>query len=158
MWNKLTGLTRMNISLPCVDVVALDARNEPVLAAEVKAHPFDREQVLLQLANAVRQSEVEWLMTVDLEQIALYHREGEVVEGPRLTLVTSEVLSAYDVEIGHKHVYESYLTALVEAWLRDLAYGWSSQSVPGWEQLRELGLTARLHEGTTETEFQLLPA
>lgn len=145
----------MNSSLPRVDVVALDAHNEPVLAVEVRAHTSDWEQVLLQLANSVRQSEVEWLMIVDLEQIAIYHRDGKAVEGPRLTLATSDTLSAYDADIGHKHVYENYLSALVEAWLRDLAYNWSSQSVPGWEQLRELGLTERLHEGTTETEFQL---
>ncbi len=44
-----------------------------------------------------------------------------------------------------------YLETLVEAWLRDLAYHWKSETPPESEKLAEIGLLQRLEGGTTHS-------
>jgi len=65
------------------------------------------------------------------------------------------VLRHYEAEFGTKRIFELYLTALVEAWLRDLAYHWKSEKPPASEQLAAIGLLQQLAGGTTQLEVAL---
>jgi hypothetical protein len=65
------------------------------------------------------------------------------------------VLRHYDAEFSNKRIFELYLTTLVEAWLRDLAYHWKSEKPPASEQLAAIGLLQQLEGGTTQPEVAL---
>ena len=69
--------------------------------------------------------------------------------GPVAHLDTSSILQHYDPEYAKKRVFKFYLVTLAEAWLRDLAYHWKSESPPGSEELQRVGLLSRMEGGTT---------
>jgi hypothetical protein len=151
------------------DIVARDRDGDVVLLAEVKARK-PREKPA---------SEAQWVrpawapdplppffMLVDLENISIFQLderpvvtefgEDRSVAFYPLSLIThlksASVLSHYDAEFGQKTIYKFYLGTLVEAWLRDLAYHWSSETPPGSEQLAAIGLLPLLDGGFAQEE------
>ena len=134
------------------DIIALDADDVPLLLVEVKARQeekvYDREQLVQYLQQAVS---IPYAMLVTLRDIQIYEWKSQALS-LLLTAPTADVLSIYDVEFSKKTIYEYYLTALVEAWLRDVAYHWKSATPPLFEQLSQLGLAQKLNEGTTNRE------
>ena len=69
-----------------------------------------------------------------------------------LVLPTAEILRHYEPSYGSEVIGGYYSSALVEAWLRDLAYRWKSDEPPALKELSKLGLVAQLDGGTTEAE------
>ena len=141
------------------DIMIFDANDEPVVVVEVKAPTADKTAED-QLSDALRRVEVRgarsvYAMLVDTQTISLFSRQGEGLSEPLFQIATQDVLPFYDAEFTQKTIYHNYLTTLVEAWLRDCAYQWKSQTPPGYESLAAIGLTDRLRGGTTVREYSL---
>ncbi len=133
------------------DIIALDAQDRPVLLIEVKGRPkeniYDRQQLTDDLREAG--TVLPYAMLVTLEDIRIFRWDGAALS-ELLHLPTADALSFYDPEFIGKRVYGDYLTALVETWLRDVAYRWKSETPPFLDRLGKIGLAERLDGGTTE--------
>lgn len=138
------------------DVLALDSSDRPVLLVEVKETKPSDEAVQAQLVRYLQRlaDTVPFAMFVDRRTIRVYSWDGGALV-PLAEIATPEILSVYDPEFAHKTIYEDYLATLVSAWLRDIAYHWKSENPPAYDELKRLGLTDRLDNGTTEREAVL---
>ena len=145
------------------DLVAQDREGNPVLIAEIKAYPAD-EPAVRQLLSDLEAADpaTPFGMLVDPQTISLYERSGDHSSAPVLQLMTADVLRHYDPEfagerprVGNAQFFRDYLGALVEAWLRDLAFRWKSEQPPATKELEDVGLLRRLEEGTTTDEVSL---
>ncbi len=129
----------------------LDREDQPVALIQVKANPVGHRWASVHLSQLAKLAEqVEFVLTIDPVSVYLYRTKGENSEEPIVHLDTPQVLQHYDPEFSKRRVFESYLLTLVEAWLRDLAYHWKSESPPGSEELRRAGLLGKLEGGTTQ--------
>lgn len=132
------------------DLIAFDASDRPVLVAEVRRGGYAEELALDQLARYVAAAgpTVAFAMLADPTRIRLYRvRDGEL--GDKVAeLESGPTLNPYLVSGLGPQTGEVYLTALVRAWLRDLAYNWNSDDPPGREQLLGLGLAPLLRGGS----------
>lgn len=137
-----------------VDLVAYDRAGRRVLIAEVKAVPVSDPDKLA-VYTAARVGETDYVLVVDPFQMRLYQDSAGEGRAPVALLDTVRMLSVYDPNLGKTRVFEQYLTTLVEAWLRDLAYQWKGAVPPGSQELKDTGLLDRLKDGTTETEVSL---
>ncbi len=148
-------LDRKSIGLYDADIVVLDADDVPVMLVEVKVRhegsPFDQEQLRQYLQQA---ADIQYAMLVTLRDIQIYEWKSQTLS-LLLTAPTADVLSVYEPEFAQKNIYYDYLTTLVEAWLRDVAYHWKLTMPPLLEQLDQLGLAEKLNNGTTRTEQML---
>lgn len=144
------------------DIVALGNDGRIVLLVEVKATKLEtrvaKSRVISQIKSYLQaaKTEIPFLMIVDLENIEIFPGTSDNLPAePIVSLKTAEVLDHYDAEFDERRIFEPYLTALVEAWLRDLAYHWKSQKPPAAEQLAAIGLLQQLEGGTTQSEVVL---
>ncbi len=134
------------------DLVAFDEHDRPVLVAEVKAMT-GAIQVAIPWLNRLESDlrsagrPIPYWMFVDGITFFYY---GDGSQPARVTSFVGleTALSAYDPEIGRKRIFDDYLLALVEAWLRDVASDWRLADPPAMEQLGEIGLSERLKGGT----------
>ena len=135
------------------DLVGYDAADRPVLVVEAKALPIQHpRETLLFLMSRV--GPVDFWLLADPVRLQLY-RTRDVAAGedqPIATLDTEAVLAAYDPTWADRDRSEFYLTALVDAWVRDLAFRWRSPEPPGTAVLQGTGLLERLAGGTTERD------
>jgi len=142
------------VDLPRADAIALDADDNPVVFVEVKAqrpiNDLDIQDVVTSLARS--RTSIPYVMLVDRQTIQVLQWNGAELSELVSHLSTNDILSFYDPELPNKEVFDFYLTALVEAWLRDVAYHWKSDDPPAIGQLKAIGLAQRLHNGTTVTE------
>ena len=148
-------LSRMSGRAHIADIVAFDANDVPVMLIEVKARPeekvYDREQLVQYLQAA---PSIPYAMLVTLRDIQIFEWKSQTLS-LLLTTPTADVLSAYEPEFREKTIYEYYLATLVEAWLRDVAFHWQSETPPLFNQLTQLGLAEKLDNGTTRREQEL---
>lgn len=163
-----------------LDIVAYDAQGVPVLAVEAKAvhlTPPMVEQYRDYLRSKSSSVPVEmWVeprtpymvdfysehartpppvpfgLLADLDKIYLYDFSSENSLEPLATLATPEILAVYDPEYGAKRIFESYLAALIDAWIRDLAFHWKSPVPPGSDVLWRIGLMEKIRGGDTRRE------
>ncbi|NEQ24077.1 MAG: type I restriction enzyme HsdR N-terminal domain-containing protein [Microcoleus sp. SIO2G3] len=153
-------LTREHLGL--ADIVAQGRDGRMVLIVEVKATELKsreaKQETVSQLKSYLQVANINipFAMLVDLEDIEIFQGDNSSLS-PKLiaSLKTMDVLCHYDTEFGTKRIFELYLTALVEAWLRDLAYHWKSEKPPASEQLAAIGLLQQLEGGTTQLEVSL---
>lgn len=141
------------LNRPRADILVFDRNDDPVMLVEIKARTqessFDREQMTQYLRETVET--IPYAMLVTLNTIQIFSWNGSSFSELFLTS-TAEALSFYEPDFSHKTIYEYYLTALVESWLRDIAYHWKSETPPLLEELRAIGLAERLHNGNTIME------
>lgn len=138
------------------DIVACDVSDFPVLLVEVKGVspvPESISQLISYLETV--EPKVPFGMLVDPDKLQVFRREGDTPSKPVLVLSTQEVLRHYDPEFGPNRSFETYLEALVEAWLRDLAVHWNSDNPPAVEQIAAIGLLKRLQGGMIWREVPL---
>jgi len=133
-----------------------------VLIVEVKATELKsreaKQKIISQLKSYLQaaNTNIPFAMLVDLEDIEIFQGDDASLSAkPIASLKTMDVLRHYEAEFGTKRIFELYLTALVEAWLRDLAYHWKSEKPPASEQLAAIGLLQQLEGGTTQLEVAL---
>jgi len=63
---------------------------------------------------------------------------------------TKKVLAYYNPESIEGIIYQSTLMNLIQSWLRDIAYHWKSEHPPYSEEMKEIGLSDLLFDGSTE--------
>lgn len=131
------------------DITVVDRDDEVVLVAEAKTRPLTQADVD---GAAPLLEQAPFVMLADPQVIRVYRGAGPVLEQALLALDTAAVLRAYEPEFGRINVFKEYLVALLESWLRDLAYHWKSATPPGAEVLEAHGIRQRLEGGTTWTD------
>jgi hypothetical protein len=138
------------------DIVAQDSKGRRVLLVEVRAKELD-EGSARSILSYIRGAElgVPFGMVADLNRIRVV--DFERAEDADLVCVfdSADVLCVYDPAFGTKRIFHNYLTALVEAWLRDHTYHWHSEKAPGAEKLDAIGLAPLLEGGTTHREVTI---
>jgi hypothetical protein len=145
------------------DIVAFDKDGQVVLLVEVNTFDFklkDSSAVhrgISQIVSYLKAAKqvIPFAMLVDLENIQIFQWDGTNLSEPIKFLKTASILSHYDPEFSNKRIFSFYLSTLVEAWLRDLAYHWKSEKPPASEELAAIDLLQRLEGGTTQTEVAL---
>src|SRR4051794_19968393 len=114
------------------DIVAEDASERDILPVAVKGRHL-REELVSRVLQEFQEAcpPIRFGMLVDPEQIQIAEYEPDLEPKVVCRLNTVETLRRYDPEFGTKRVYQGYLVALVDAWLRDLAFRWKSDAPPG---------------------------
>lgn len=136
------------------DLLVTNSADQPIMVVEVKA----RSRIDRSLRDQMRQYlhatklPVKYVMMADREYIQICSWNGKEFTEPCIELPTMNILEYYDPEIGHKKVFEHYLTRLVESWLRDVAYHWRSERPPYMESLKQIGLAQSIANGFTRIE------
>ena len=154
----MTDALRQDLS---IDLVAFDKRDQPILAVEVKAMTGVVQTALdwiVWLETEVRPNgrPIPYWMFVGLDSMIIFSQgDGSNQLRDPICIPTARVLSAYDPEFEGKRIFDDYLLALVEAWLRDFAFDWRSASPPLMKELNEIGLADRLKGGMTYREVPL---
>lgn len=143
------------------DIVVQDRDGQAVLLVEVKGTKLknqkSKEISVSQLKSYLQNgnNHIPFVMLVDLEDIDIFQGDDSNLSKPVSSLKTATVLNHYDSEFSSKRIFVPYLETLVEAWLRDLAYHWKSNTPPASEQLAAIGLLQSLEGGTTQADVEL---
>lgn len=138
------------------DSVAEDVKGNIILLIAVQPTEAKHRRID-QLIYNLQSSKVliPFAMLVNLETIEIFEWNGVKLSEPICSLKTSDILRHYEPEFDNKRIFYQYLTRLVEAWLRDLAYHWKTETPPASEEMAAIGLLLRLKDGTTKTDVVL---
>lgn len=131
------------------DAAVTDKDDRVVALVEVKETPRSNWPEILAPRLKGMPETVAFILAVDTREILVYRVDGEELGGPVASLRSAEVFSPYDPGFPTRRVFHPYLITLVEAWLRDLAYHWKSDSPPGQDELRESGFLRKVEGGST---------
>ena len=159
----------LDLELPIdADIIALDKDDRVVVLIEVKIieaqEPAAKQRIadyMISWMKAVlakiseQRTIIPYAMFVDTEQILIFKWDGVNLSEPVCSLNTGEILRHYEPEFGSKRIFKRYLTRLVEAWLRDLAYNWKSEIPTASEQIAKIGLLPLLAGGTTKSGVEI---
>ena len=146
------------------DIIAEDRDGNPILIVEIKVTDTSQADILAFLNRFVKAARTfEFAMFVDFEQIVVMKSDVPNPQNPLVTLKTLDVLQFYDPDFAGKNsnygsigIFRDYLRTLVEAWLRDLAYHWKSQTPPGAEELAGTGLLELMEGGMTRRDVTII--
>lgn len=141
-----------------IDLLVTDKNGQIIVVGEARTHPTTRAyEVAEHLTHylGALPDPVPFILVVDLEKIEIFGWNGRSLSGPLLVLPTDEILRPYDPDFGSRRIFEPFLITLVEAWLRDLAYRWKSETPPGCEAVAKIGLLPLLEGGATKSEVTL---
>ncbi len=133
------------------DIIAKDQEENPILLVDVRSsqiHPLVWEEIADCLMKT--QGKFPYFMLVNLDNIELYHWDQQT---PLITLKTPDILEVYDSKFRDKLILPTYLKALTEAWLNDLAYQSKMPNPPAIFELKNTGLLERLKNGSTEINY-----
>ncbi len=150
------------------DIIALDKDDRIVALIEVKINQTKEKGAKQRITDrALKQIKhflsklseknvvIPYAMIVTLENIIVFKWNGTVLSEAVLSLKTADILHYYDSKLGDQRIFEPYLTRLIEAWLRDLAYNWKSEIPPASEHIAAIGLLPLLAGGTTNSEVKI---
>jgi sporulation protein YlmC with PRC-barrel domain len=154
------------------DIIALDKDDRIVALIEVKINQAKEKAAKQRITDrALEQIKhflsklsekkvvIPYAMIVTLENIIVFKIvfkwDGTVGSEAVLSLKTADILHYYDSKLGGQRIFEPYLTRLIEAWLRDLAYNWKSEIPPASEQIAAIGLLPLLAGGTTKSRVEI---
>lgn len=138
-----------------VDILAKDRDGKTILLVEIKAQKLElahRERLLLYVQQSNLQyfnDEVPYLMIVDSETISIFRQNNQNRVISICELSTVDTLSYYEPKLSQRRIFGVYLTALIEAWLRDIAYNWKSEYPPAYQKIAEINLLSQLAGGST---------
>jgi hypothetical protein len=146
------------------DIIAEDRGGNPIVMVDIKVTVASREDILSFLSRFLEVvPPLNFAMFVDLEYIAVMKSGVDNPQTPLVTLKTLEVLQFYDPEFagknssyGSRRIFHDYVRTLVEAWLRDLAYHWKSETPPGAKELSGTGLLELLEGGMTRSDVTIV--
>ena len=132
-------------------VIALDRNDKPVMLIQVKGRPEENAYDRPQLVTDLQETDIRfsYAMLATLKDTRIFKWDGSTLSEV-LHLPTADVLTPYDPEFRNKRIYGDHLTVLIEGWLRDIAFHWSSNTPPFFEALERIGLGKRLEGGMTE--------
>jgi hypothetical protein len=139
-----------------VDFVAYDKAGKPILfgwTSSMKVSP-EATRHLIACLDASK-SKIPFAVLADHDQMVLYRKDADEPAKLVWSSPTAAVLEHYDPGFGSSRIFADYLRALIEGWLRDLAYHWNSAMPPGQDEMAAVGLLVRLEGGTTKSEVWL---
>lgn len=136
-----------------LDLLAFDAEGEPVLVVETKRLPGTAELAKQQLQRYATAVGVPYGMVVDPESAELFDLTDPTARS-LLRIPTAQLLAAYAHGMAANKVSERYLVLPVDTWLRNVMQPLESDPPPAYDQLAELGVTDRLHDGHAEVEWR----
>ncbi len=138
-------------------LIAENPKRQIILLGQVNPLKQAENQVREQLTDKLQAAEdvIPFALSANLEDIEIFQWDGTHLSSPVCTLKTGDVLSHYDSSFAEKRIFHSYLTRLIEAWLRDLAYHWKTEMPPASEEISAIGLLPLLAGGTTKTDVVL---
>jgi hypothetical protein len=144
--------------------LAAFADGQPFLIVEVKAMHGAAALAAGWLINLLHRfkedsgREVPFGMVVDLDDILVFDLRRPDPAMPVCGFKTREILEAYDPDFAHKPIYDDYLQALVERWLRMFGWRMSLASPRGAKELTEAGLADLLNRGSISRQVPLADA
>jgi hypothetical protein len=136
-----------------LDLLVFDAKGEPVLVVETKRLSGKTELAKQQLQRYATAVGVPYGLVVDLESAELFDLTDPEARS-LLKIPTHQLLTAYAHGLDANKVSERYLVLLVDTWLRNVMQPLESDPPPAYDQLTELGVTDRLHDGHAEVEWR----
>jgi hypothetical protein len=139
------------------DFEAYDREGDVVLIGEVKSitpHPESANQLVSYMRRA--DPEIPFGLLADPENLAIYRNTGDDSVSRVASINTAEVVRRYYAKYGEERVFASFLSTLLEAWLRDLARHSDSKAPPAADQIEAIGLRRLLEGGTIEHEVRLV--
>ena len=140
------------------DIVVLDKNQQIALLVDVQAKKLQegelKEKYLSQITKLYLQNaqqDTRFAMLAELGEINIFKSRNGKFSEPLIKLKTADILSHYDRDFRDKsnRIFSFYLKTLMEAWLRDLAYQWKSETPPAFKELKEIELFCRLEGGNT---------
>ncbi len=145
-------------------IIAEDRDGNPILIIEIKLTESSQADIQAFLERFLKTPSIfEFAMLVDPKQIVVVNSNVADIQSPWVSLKTVDVLKVYDPDLAGKNpnhrnteIFREYFTTLVEAWLRDLAYHWKSQTPPGTEELTGTGLLELFEGGTTRRDVTIV--
>ena len=139
------------------DIIAKDAEGRNVLLVEVRGRVLEPEIIpeYLRYLETESMEVFPFGMVADPENIYVLKYDSKGLADSYCQLKTADMLLLYDPDYKNKRIFSIYLTGLIQAWLRDLAYHWKSEQPPGSDQLAEIGLLESLQGGAILSEVPL---
>jgi hypothetical protein len=128
------------------NIVVKDKDDKPIMFVAVKAsRVYEAEEFTLY--GLENYQHVPFLMYVNTKYIRIYQAgNSEPIE----KLNVLEILKFYDPGFHDKKMRQPFVMALIQAWLRDLAYHWNSPNPPAMKEIEEIGFLKILDNGITE--------
>jgi len=138
------------------DVIALDKQGRVILVADVRGSRVVK-LTLPQFTSYLKatQTVVPFAMLVDPETIQIVQWDGVNWSEAICSLKTTDVVNYYDPSCDNQTIDGDYLEALIESWLRDLAYHWKSVTPPVTKELAAIGLLQQLEDGSTKSDVEI---
>lgn len=128
------------------EIVVKDKDDKPIMFVDVRtSRVFSSEN--LTLHGLENYQHVPFLMFVHRQYLRIY-QSGNLMPVKNLNVL--EILKFYDPDFDETKMRQSYVIVLIQAWLRDLAYHWSSSSPPAMKEIEEIGFLEKLDNGITE--------
>ncbi len=124
-------------------VAIVDGNERPLLYAVAVAQGDESTVSAIRADLTRRGHQPPWLLLVDPGRITFWDPEARAVAG----FETAELVDHYHSEPSPWQPTPSLLLTFVEAWLSDLAYGWSESEPPGLAACRQVGLLDALAAG-----------
>jgi hypothetical protein len=139
------------------DFLAFNKDGHIVLIAEVKGFPYNfqdtkaKNYATLRLIDYLHDAQIliPFAMLVDVNNILILKWDGNNLSEPIINLNTADVLINYDHKFRDQKIFSLYLKGLIEAWVRDLAYHWKSETPPFSNEMTAVGLLQLLKDGRT---------
>lgn len=135
------------------DLSVYDSSGKLIMVAEVKGHPFNKND-LVHLTQMLDRSHepAPFAMLVNTDSIRIFRWGGRKISKPLCILPTKQVVKHYSPSYDREQLSEFFLVTSIESWLRDLNSHWKSESPPFAERLKEIGLLPLMEGGFTERE------
>ncbi|MDB5349241.1 MAG: hypothetical protein JWN86_488 [Planctomycetota bacterium] len=147
--------TRLVSTVKC-DLIAFDRDDTPVLLVEVKGvtpAPASIQQLVSYML--LLDPLMPFGMLADPMDLRLFRVGMDGSATDVASFKTDDVLRHYSPEYFPASISADYLTALLNAWLADLATHWNSPVPPMSGEMARLGLLPLLEGGTIEREVDL---
>ncbi|WP_041245093.1 hypothetical protein [Gloeobacter kilaueensis] len=129
------------------DIIVYDPEENEVLVVEVRLKiPQDILALKRGIEHYIRSARytnraaAPFAMLIDTKVVQVMKWQTDNLSEPILELNSDEIFSYYDSDFGSKRIFEYYLTALAESWLRDFSFHWKHQQPPKEEELSKIGL------------------
>jgi hypothetical protein len=139
------------------DFVAKDKDDKVILLGKVKAGKLQADaEEQLRDSLALSKGKIPFGIIANSDQIRILKWNAKELSKLVRVFNTGDILHHYEPKFGHKQISDTYLTTLIEAWLRDLAYNWKSKHPPAADEIEEIALLEQLANGTTEEEVEVV--
>jgi hypothetical protein len=127
-------------------ILAKDQEDQPILMIDVR-FPERYSSPDLKILKMEKYQHIPFLMYANTNVMRIF-KTPTFEEIARLD--TKKVLAFYNPESITRMIFQRTLLTLIQSWLHDLSYHWKSENPPYFEEIKTIGLSTLLVNGTTE--------